>query len=251
MQAGGYDIEIIVQGFPGKTVCHGALGWSTVALMRGNGRVALVDTGGFGYRPLLIARLAERGLAPADVTDLLITHAHHDHCLNWTLFGGAGIAVGRAELAWALQQPWGETPVPELYVRELKAWPTTRLVDDGEEVMPAVTAHVVPGHTPGHLAFVLRGGEHDVIFAGDAAKNRAELIGRRADASYDGALSTASIEALWSFWRRRPGSIMVPGHDLPMRQAQGRTSYLGSREATLTAWLGDDLETVTFYKLTA
>ena len=80
---------------------------------------------------------------------------------------------------------------------------------------------------------------------------RAELIGRRADASYDRALSTASIEGLWSLWRHRPGSIMVPGHDLPMRQAQGRTSYLGSREATLTAWLGDDLETVTSFKLTA
>ena len=31
---GGFSIDILVQGFPGKTVCHGGLGWSTVALVR-------------------------------------------------------------------------------------------------------------------------------------------------------------------------------------------------------------------------
>src|SRR5215468_7072905 len=85
MQLDGYDIDIVVQGYPGKTVCHGGLGWSTIALIRGRGRVALVDTGGFGVRPLLLTRLKERGLKPADVTDLMITHAHHDHMVNWTM----------------------------------------------------------------------------------------------------------------------------------------------------------------------
>jgi hypothetical protein len=44
-------------------------------------------------------------------------------------------------------------------------------------------------------------------------------------------------------WRRRPGSILVPGHDIPMVQEGGRTAYLGDREATIYAWFGDDLET--------
>ena len=25
---GGFSIDILVQGFPGKTVCHGGLGWT-------------------------------------------------------------------------------------------------------------------------------------------------------------------------------------------------------------------------------
>ena len=250
LQAGGYTVDIVVQGFPGKTVCHGGLGWSTVALIRGSSRTAIVDTGGFGYRPLLIKRLSERGLKPGHVTDLLITHAHHDHCLNWPLFKEARIVIGRQEMAWALRQPWGETPVPELHVRELQGWPSARQVDDGEEVMPGVTAHMAPGHTPGHLAFVLHGSERDVIFAGDSAKNRAELLSRTADASYDGAVTAATIERLWTFWRSRPGNIMVPGHDMPMVQENGRTTYLARREATLTAWYGDNLETVTSFALT-
>src|SRR5215472_10761449 len=146
MQIDGYEIEILVQGYPGKTVCHGGLGWSTIVLIRGRGRVAIVDTGGFGVRRVLIDRLAQRGLEPADVTDLLLTHAHHDHIVNWTLFAQSRIVIGANELAWAVEEPWGETPVPELYVRELQKWPTVQATRDGDEVLPSITAHAAPGH---------------------------------------------------------------------------------------------------------
>jgi N-acyl homoserine lactone hydrolase len=250
MQLDGYDIDIVIQGYPGKTVCHGGLGWSTIALIRGRGRVALVDTGGFGVRPLLQSRLKERGLKPADVTDLLLTHAHHDHMVNWTLFSGARIVIGAQELTWAVTEPWGETPVPELYVRELKGWRTVHAAAEGEEVLPGMTAHLAPGHTPGHLIYVLKGTEHDVIFTGDAAKNRAELTCRRADASYDAAVSTASLDLIWTIWRRRAGTIVVPGHDIPMVLKDGCAEYLGKREAAIKSWFGDDLETTTSFELT-
>jgi N-acyl homoserine lactone hydrolase len=245
----GYELDILIQGFPGKMVCHGGLGWSTIALLRGRGRVALVDVGGFSMRRGLVERLARHGLKPADVTDVLLTHSHHDHSVNWTLFRHARIAIAAIELEWSLQAPWGETPVPELYVLALQRWPTLRAVADGEEVMPGVTAHVAPGHTPGHLVFVVSGPEREAIFTGDAAKNRAELVSRRADATFDADMSTASIAMIWEMWRRRPGSVLVPGHDLPMTQADGRISYLGKRDAALKVWNGDDLETTTLIQL--
>jgi hypothetical protein len=40
MHIDGYDIDIPVQEFPGKSVRHGGPGWSTVALLSGGGRVA-------------------------------------------------------------------------------------------------------------------------------------------------------------------------------------------------------------------
>ena len=107
MQAGGYTVDVLVQGFPGKTVCHGGLGWSSIVLLRGHGRVALVDVGAFGH---------------------------------------ARIAIGAVELEWSVAEPWGETPVPELYVRELLTWPTVVTVADGEEVLPGITP--LPGHRP-------------------------------------------------------------------------------------------------------
>ena len=56
----GYDIDVMVTGYPGKTVCHGGLGWSTIVLLRGHGRVAMIDTGGMGVRGLLIERPRRR-----------------------------------------------------------------------------------------------------------------------------------------------------------------------------------------------
>jgi len=43
MKVDGYDVDIVIQGYPGKSVCHGGLGWSSVVLLRGHGRVALID----------------------------------------------------------------------------------------------------------------------------------------------------------------------------------------------------------------
>ena len=62
--AGGYQIDLLVQVYPGQSVCHGSLGWSTIALLRGHGRVALIDVGAFGIRSTLIHKLAELGLTP-------------------------------------------------------------------------------------------------------------------------------------------------------------------------------------------
>jgi N-acyl homoserine lactone hydrolase len=249
-KVGGYELDILIQGFPGRMVCHGGLGWSTIAMLRGHGRVALVDVGSFSMRKGLIEQLARRDLHATDVTDVLLTHSHYDHSLNWIMFRGAHIAIGATELAWSVSQAWGMGPVPELYMRALEEWPTLHAAEDGKEIMPDVTAHAAPGHTPGHLVFLLKGEERDVIFTGDAAKNRAELLSRKADASYDAKISSASIEMIWDLWRKREGSILVPGHDLPMTQKNGRITYLGKREAALKVWFGEDLETTTLIELT-
>jgi glyoxylase-like metal-dependent hydrolase (beta-lactamase superfamily II) len=250
MRIEGWDIDILVQGFPGKSVCHGGLGWSSVVLLRRQGRVALIDCGTFSMRNLIIDGLARRGLKPADVTDLLLTHSHWDHSINWTLFRHARIVLGKVEIDWALKQPWGETPVPELYVERLNTWPTLVTANEGDEVLPGMTAHIAPGHTPGCLVFILKGLEKDVIFTGDAAKNRAELVSGTTDMTYDAAVSRATIEMIWGHWRRKTGSLVVPGHDLPMTQEGGRISYLGTREAAISCWYGDDMETTTTFKLT-
>jgi glyoxylase-like metal-dependent hydrolase (beta-lactamase superfamily II) len=78
-----------------------------VVLVRAHGRLALIDTGNMSMRTMLIKRFAERGVKPADITDLLLTHSHHDHSANWTMFPKARIVIGADELAWSLTVPWG------------------------------------------------------------------------------------------------------------------------------------------------
>ena len=67
MKFGSYNLDILVTGYPGKSVCHGSLGWSTIALLRGEGRVALIDVGSFNQRTLIQKQLDAHDLAPADV----------------------------------------------------------------------------------------------------------------------------------------------------------------------------------------
>ena len=249
MKFGSYNLDILVQGYPGKSVCHGSLGWSTNVLLRGEGRIAIVDVGSFGQRKLIQAQLKAHGLAPADVTDVILTHSHHDHSVNWVMFPKARIHIGAGELAWAVKEPWGTTPVPELYVRELAGSPQLKLIAPGTEVLPGMVAHLAPGHTPGHLIFVIEGSERDIILTGDAAKNRAELLTRAADMTYDPAVTRASIEMMWALWKKKPGTVLLPGHDLPMVLENGKPKYIGERKAAITAWYGETLDQTTVISL--
>jgi len=97
------QVDILAQGYPGGSTRHGGLGWSTVVLLRGGGRIAVIDSGGFGFRRVLLARLVMLGVSPSDITDLLITHLHHDHVINWPVFPSARMHVGMKELDWALR----------------------------------------------------------------------------------------------------------------------------------------------------
>lgn len=249
LEEGGWRVDVIVQGYPGKTVCHGGLGWSTIVLLRGHGHTALIDTGSFGQRQPIIDRLAAHGLTPADVTDVLLTHTHWDHAINWVMFPKARVFVDGGELEWSLNEPWGLTPVPELYVRELAGSRQMLRFAPGATLLPGITAHAAPGHTPGHVIFHLTGAARDVIFTGDAAKNRAEMLSLSADMTYDPAISRASMEAIWALWRAKAGSVLIPGHDAPMILEAGTPTYVAALEAGITAWFGEDLATLTRFDI--
>jgi N-acyl homoserine lactone hydrolase len=250
LSLGTHEVDIIVTGFPGKSLCHGSLGFSTIALIRCGERIALLDVGSFGQRALLQDALTERGLTPDDVTDVLLTHSHYDHAINWVMFPRARIVIGGEELDWSLTAPWGKTVVPELYMRELATSKALHRVADSDEVFPGIHAHATPGHTPGSLVFVLSTHDCDLIFTGDACKNRAELLSRGADMTYDADVTRESIEKIWALWTAREANILIPGHDVPMRQVKGQPEYLSEREAAIRAWYGETLDQTTIISLT-
>ena len=247
-----YSLDVLVQGYPGKSVCHGGLGWSTIALLRGQGRTALIDVGSFSVRPELKKQLDARGVDPAAVTDVILTHAHWDHSVNYTLFPNATVHIGKTEMDWATKVPVGFNPLPELYVRDLAALPNARLVAEGEDVIPGMTAHEAPGHTPGCLLFYLTGNDVPVLFTGDAAKNRAELLSMDVDMTMDQQASESSLALIWEMWRRVPGTLLVPGHDLTMSLGpDGRPQYIGQRRAGIRAWFSEDLAVTEEFDISA
>ena len=242
------SVDILIHGFPGYSPSNGGMGWSTVGLVRAEQRIVLIDTGPFGVRDLLRSRLRERGVDPGQVTDVVLTHLHHDHSVNWPMFARARVHVARAEIAWAVGVPPGSSPLPEFSVRELAGHHALSTVEDGDEVAPGVHAFLAPGHTPGSLLVEVDQGASSVIFLGDAAKNRSELLSRRSPHASD-AGPDSSIASIWGRWRSRPGTIVVPGHDLPLRLVGKDPRYLEERDAAVVAYLGRSNEETTQFAL--
>jgi hypothetical protein len=57
-----------------------------VSLVRDAGRVVVVDPGMVADRELILRPLRELGVAPEEVTDVVLSHHHLDHTLNVALF---------------------------------------------------------------------------------------------------------------------------------------------------------------------
>ncbi len=158
--------------------------------------------------------------------------------------------IGADELAWAGKELPGFNPLPELYVRELATSARVRRIKAGDIFLPGIGAIASPGHTPGHLLFYLTANDVPILFTGDAAKNRAELMSNDVDATEDHAASIATLQSIWSIWRKVPGTLLIPGHDLTMRlDAAGKPEYVGALKASIAAWFDEDLEETTVIEL--
>ena len=97
------------------------------------------------------------------------------------------------------------------------------------------------------------------MFSGDTCKNPAKLLLKAADMTFYVGLTRATIEPIgliratiepiWASWSKKPNSILVPGHDLPMVLDQGEPRYLCEREAGIRAWYGEGLDETTVISL--
>ena len=216
-EAGVLDASPLVDGFPGKTSTHGSFGWSSVWLLRGTEHTVLVDTGPPSYVPMIVEGLAVHGLAPSDVTDVLLTHSHWDHLGNASMFRQARKWIGRAELDWGLVQP-ADVPFVSQPLLAAVAQPEDALrpIEGDGPLLPGVRAYLVPGHTPGHLAYLAETTRGPLLFVGDAAKNVHELEALVIDSAIDKELGAASMARIRDI-AAETGATVVPGHDVPCR----------------------------------
>jgi len=140
-------------------------------LVRTGGRVVLIDTGiGSGMGEAggkLQASLATAGVAPADITEILISHSHGDHVGGLVgsdgklLFPNAVIRIEANE--WDFMRA-----NPELKSVSDAILPKVQVFRYGSEVAPGITAVEIAGHTPGHSGFEIVSGADRLLYIGDA-----------------------------------------------------------------------------------
>lgn len=155
-------------------------------LIADEGGLALVDSGLPKRRDTILSTVAGIARQPADLKHILITHHHVDHMGSLADLKEASDAKSYVHPA---DSPIvrGDEPQPgpnpssllgklvgpllERLSPEPRAAAVDVEVEDGEELPIAGGIRVVhtPGHTPGHLAFLLPAKK--VLFVGDAAAN--------------------------------------------------------------------------------
>jgi len=137
----------------------------------------LIDTGtggAFGAtNGKLVANLANMGVAPADITAVIITHLHGDHMLGLlnaegrSNFASAEHIVHKAEHDfWAADaHDFSQSKLPKDMLpgfiegaKKVIAGANFTLAEGEKEVRPGITVLRLPGHTPGHIGIQIDGG---------------------------------------------------------------------------------------------
>lgn len=171
-------------------------------------------------------QLRARGVDPADVELVFLTHMHFDHTSGMGQFPGATFLL--TEFEWDAAN--GPFSLLHGYVRRHFVRPveyrsldfesdhatsyatfgrTLDLFGDG-----SVRAVFTPGHTHGHMSLVLRTGGPEILVTADALYTRHALeTGHLPAHMEDPHLFRRSLREIQIYHRQLPDSVVIPGHD--------------------------------------
>jgi len=153
-------------------------------------------------------QLERVGLAPSDITHLVLTHGDIDHVGRIDEFLHARIYIGAAELQ--MERPRYFLPVQRM------EWPENAdyvPIEADREIFPGVRLLLTPGHTPGHLSLMLRL-QHTgtIVLTGDAINRTQEIEEDRYSGAWDEALVRTSAKRLLDL-ARDEDALLIYGHD--------------------------------------
>ncbi|HEX7285445.1 MAG TPA: N-acyl homoserine lactonase family protein [Candidatus Angelobacter sp.] len=201
-----------------------------VWLVRGNGRTILIDSG--FYRQKFLEQwkprdflkpseaVAQFGVKPEEVTDVVITHMHWDHADGMDLFPKARIWLQKDEYTYYAGEAWqqknthgGIDAEDVLAVVKLNLEGRVGLVNgDAQEIVPGVTCYTGGKHTyqSQYVGVNTKGGT--VILASDNMYLYENLEKHAPIAQTLDADSNLRAQDRMKELAAKPG-LIIPGHD--------------------------------------
>lgn len=186
-----------------------------------------LDFPGFGpfFGGKYLESLAQTGVQPEAVTDVVFTHLHLDHC-GWTSAAaeGEGADGGRSLIFanahhWVTEAEWttwygGDAPVgphPEFVQQPLAD--RIQFLADGQSIAPGISVVSTPGHTPGHISLRLESGGQVGYLLADVLHGAMQLSEPEWSVAFDADPVTArqSRERILAEVTR-PGVIVAANH---------------------------------------
>jgi glyoxylase-like metal-dependent hydrolase (beta-lactamase superfamily II) len=178
-------------------------------LAKHGGRNVLIDTGfmkaesggnfsdkfGIPWWISPVRMLAELGLAPGDITDIIFSHAHFDHMGSIGEFPNARLYLQKQELlswheAMALPPQFGFLTAiidPDSLRAAFDASVEHRLtlVDgDRDNLLPGVHVRLGQGHTMGQQFVIIETSRGRLVISGDCVYSSRNLTGHKHDGVY-------------------------------------------------------------------
>jgi len=235
---GRWQVRVLVPGLPLQ---------STSVLLSSGREQIVVDTGFSQHDALLLDALKRVRVTAEEVTGVINTHYHLDHCGGNFLFPRAWVYGSRLDFDWSLgiydAACSGETRrevyqafypeagedvferMDEARVLQLLQWmwdPASlgdrsryRWWEEQELGIEGLRIVPTPGHTPGHLSLAVEGVEGPYMIAGDARPF--------ADDNGTGYDMPPHSEARFLASRRKLDrfvGVLIPGHDDPVTLTQ-------------------------------
>jgi glyoxylase-like metal-dependent hydrolase (beta-lactamase superfamily II) len=164
-----------------------------------DGRIVLIDTGAgdkhleqlsyYGFFNLadLSEELLKRNVSPEQVTDVILTHLHFDHCGYTTRkdeASGALVPAFPQATHWISRGQWENCLRPnhiekDAYFTEnihaVAKANRIRLIDEDTALSRDICLRLFGGHTPGQIVPYIKTPERTVVFAGDVVPLTAHL----------------------------------------------------------------------------
>lgn len=233
------SVDILLPGMDWSTNV-GRSAFCMITLVESDGRRILVDTGHAGRRWELERALGERGLTPADIDVVFLTHAHFDHIQNFDLFPEATVLLHPRERRYTERPHRNDYATPQWTAAALSIAKIEEVVE-GDEIAAGVRVLETPGHSAGAMSLLVDTDDGVAAIAGDGL-HYADVTMTRDPflVFWDEAAAVDSIDRIVA-----AGDILYPGHDRPFRLENGAIHYLAPFELTLTR-LTPDMEGLQF-----